>query len=188
MWDKVFKNVGNKIFGRQPLKNLKGYDLLTQSISLQIFERLSSKNFTWFILEHFVPCLFQAVPSSLNFCCLLCVVQFFGIYSLYFHNFYYKNERSKYSNMVPYERFKMRGTIIVYFEIFYIDSKSVVLTSLVFAGFQIAFVFPSLLQSFFFCDPKNAASDLLSKNKFIWSDWWTFFLVGFYVWIYAKQH
>ena len=90
--------------------------------------------------------------------------------------------------MVAYERFKMRGTIIVYFEIFYIDSKSVVLTSLVFAGFQIAFVFPSLFQIFFFCDPENAASDLLSKNKFVWSSWWTFFLVGFYAWIYAKQH
>ena len=25
-WDKVFKNGPNKIFGRQPLKNLKGYE------------------------------------------------------------------------------------------------------------------------------------------------------------------
>ena len=28
IWDKVFKNGPSKIFGRQPLKNLKGYGLL----------------------------------------------------------------------------------------------------------------------------------------------------------------
>ena len=37
MWDKVFKNGPSKICGRQPLKNLKGYGLLKQAISFQIF-------------------------------------------------------------------------------------------------------------------------------------------------------
>ena len=36
-WDKVFKNGPSKICGRQPLKKLKGYGLLKQTISLQIF-------------------------------------------------------------------------------------------------------------------------------------------------------
>ena len=36
MWDKVFKNGQSKIYGRQPLKNLKCSDLLKQIIS-QIF-------------------------------------------------------------------------------------------------------------------------------------------------------
>ena len=36
-WDKVFKNGSSKISGRQPLKNLKGYGLLKQTISLQNF-------------------------------------------------------------------------------------------------------------------------------------------------------
>ena len=36
-------------------KNLKGYGLLKQAISLQIFLRLSSTNFTRSILEYFVP-------------------------------------------------------------------------------------------------------------------------------------
>ena len=36
-WGKVFKNGPSKICGRQPLKNLKGYGLLKQTISLQIF-------------------------------------------------------------------------------------------------------------------------------------------------------
>ena len=36
-WDKVFKGGPSKICGRQPLKNLKGYGLLKQTISLQIF-------------------------------------------------------------------------------------------------------------------------------------------------------
>ena len=36
-WDKVLKNGPSKICGRQPLKNLKGYGLLKQTISLQIF-------------------------------------------------------------------------------------------------------------------------------------------------------
>ena len=36
-WVKVFKNGPSKICGRQPLKNLKGYGLLKQTISLQIF-------------------------------------------------------------------------------------------------------------------------------------------------------
>ena len=37
IWDKVFTSVPSKICGRQPLKNLKGYGLLQQTISLQIF-------------------------------------------------------------------------------------------------------------------------------------------------------
>ena len=37
LWDKVFKSGLSKFCGRQPLKNLKGYDLLKQTISLQIF-------------------------------------------------------------------------------------------------------------------------------------------------------
>ena len=36
-WDKAFKNGPSKICGRQPLKKLKGYVLLKQTISLQIF-------------------------------------------------------------------------------------------------------------------------------------------------------
>ena len=36
-WDKVFKNGPSKISGRQSLKNLKGYGLLKQTTSLQIF-------------------------------------------------------------------------------------------------------------------------------------------------------
>ena len=34
---KVFKNGPNKIFGRQPLKILKEYGLLRQTIPVQIF-------------------------------------------------------------------------------------------------------------------------------------------------------
>ena len=36
-WDKVFKNGPSKIFGRQPLKNLKEYGLLKQTILLETF-------------------------------------------------------------------------------------------------------------------------------------------------------
>ena len=36
IWDKVFKKRPSKICGRQPLKNLKGYGLLKQTISLKI--------------------------------------------------------------------------------------------------------------------------------------------------------
>ena len=49
IWDKVFKNWPSKICGRQPLKNLKWYSLLRQTISLKIFYRLSSTNFNWSI-------------------------------------------------------------------------------------------------------------------------------------------
>ena len=38
IWDRVFKNGQSKICGRQALKNLKGYDLLKQSITLQLFK------------------------------------------------------------------------------------------------------------------------------------------------------
>ena len=41
---KVFKYGPSKICGRQPLKNLRWYGLVRQTISLQIFERLSSTN------------------------------------------------------------------------------------------------------------------------------------------------
>ena len=37
VWDKVFKSGLSKFCGRQPLKNFKGYGLLKQTISLQIF-------------------------------------------------------------------------------------------------------------------------------------------------------
>ena len=43
----------SKICGRRPLKNLKGYRLLKQTIFLQIFYRLSSTNLTWSALEYF---------------------------------------------------------------------------------------------------------------------------------------
>ena len=37
-WVKIFKNGPSKIFGRQPLNNLKWYGLPKQTISLQIFK------------------------------------------------------------------------------------------------------------------------------------------------------
>ena len=55
IWVKVFQDGPSEICGRQPLKNLKWYGLLRQTISLQIFWRLSFTNFTWSILEYFVP-------------------------------------------------------------------------------------------------------------------------------------
>ena len=54
IWDNVFKNEPSKICGRQPLKNLKWYGLYKQTMSLQIFQTLSSTSFTWSILEYFV--------------------------------------------------------------------------------------------------------------------------------------
>ena len=53
-WDKVFQNGPSKISGRQPLKNLKDYGLLKQTMPLQIFQRVSSTNFTWSVLEYFI--------------------------------------------------------------------------------------------------------------------------------------
>ena len=68
-WDKVFKNGPNKICGRQPLKILKWYGLLRQTISLQIFLRLSSTNFAWSILENFVSYMRQdQISFSRVFC------------------------------------------------------------------------------------------------------------------------
>ena len=37
IWDKVFKNGPSKICGKQSFKNLKGYGLLKQTISLHFF-------------------------------------------------------------------------------------------------------------------------------------------------------
>ena len=37
-WDKVFKDRPSKTCGRQPLKNLMGYGVFKQTISLQIFK------------------------------------------------------------------------------------------------------------------------------------------------------
>ena len=53
-WDKVFKSEPSKSCGRQPLKNFKIYDLLKQTISLEISQRLSSRKFTSSTLEYFV--------------------------------------------------------------------------------------------------------------------------------------
>ena len=55
IWDKVFKNGASKICGRQPLKITKDMVWLKLTILLQNFERLSSTNFTWPILEYLFP-------------------------------------------------------------------------------------------------------------------------------------
>ena len=46
------KDGPSKICGRQPFKNLKWYGLPQQTISFQMFKRLSSTNFTRSILEY----------------------------------------------------------------------------------------------------------------------------------------
>ena len=48
-WDKVFKNEPRKICGRQPLINLKGYGVCFRQTT----------NFSWSILEYFVPDVLQ---------------------------------------------------------------------------------------------------------------------------------
>ena len=53
----VFKSGPSKIFGRQPLKNLKGYGLLKKTISLKLFNDCLETIFTSSILEYFVPCV-----------------------------------------------------------------------------------------------------------------------------------
>ena len=53
--DKVFKSGPSKTCGRHLLKSLKGYDWLKQTISLQVFQRLSCTNFTRSIFEYFFP-------------------------------------------------------------------------------------------------------------------------------------
>ena len=55
VFKKVFKNGPSKICGRQPLKNMKWCGLPKQTISLEIFWRLSFTNFTWFILKYLDP-------------------------------------------------------------------------------------------------------------------------------------
>ena len=57
--DKVFNNGPSKICGRYPLKKMKGYGLLKQTISLQILQRLSFTSFTLSILEYFVTYISQ---------------------------------------------------------------------------------------------------------------------------------
>ena len=48
----VSKNESSKTCGRQPLKNLRGYSLFRQAISFQVFQSLSSANFTQYIYEY----------------------------------------------------------------------------------------------------------------------------------------
>ena len=55
IWDNVLKNEPSKLCGRQPLKNLKLYGVLKETISLQILKRLSLRSFTWSILQYFCP-------------------------------------------------------------------------------------------------------------------------------------
>ena len=67
IWVNVIKNGPSKICGRQPLKNLKLYDLLRQIISkTSSVSKMSSKNFTWSILEYLDPYL-SAVTNASDF-------------------------------------------------------------------------------------------------------------------------
>ena len=62
--EKVFKIGSSEICERrQPLKELQWHGLLKHTISLQIFQKLSSANFTWSILEYFFPTKAAAKPS-----------------------------------------------------------------------------------------------------------------------------
>ena len=63
---KLFKSGPSKIDGRQTLQNLKSYGLPKQTISLQIFKRLSSTNFTWSILEYLDPCVLSRFLKCLS--------------------------------------------------------------------------------------------------------------------------
>ena len=60
IWDKVFKNGPSKICGRQPLKNLKVYGLLKQTISLQADHIPSSRPYPF---KCFKGCLPQILLS-----------------------------------------------------------------------------------------------------------------------------
>ena len=63
-WDRIFKTGPSQLCGRQPLRNMIFKNLIKQTISLQIFQRLSSTNFTWCILEYFVPNINNHIQSK----------------------------------------------------------------------------------------------------------------------------
>ena len=81
------------ICGRQPLKNLNGqtYGLLKQTIPLQIFQRLSSTNFTWSILEYFVPYFPSITKWTGEY--LISKYSFMGINFRIKHSVIYKNNK-----------------------------------------------------------------------------------------------
>ena len=56
-------------------KKLMWYGLLRKTISLQMFERLSSTNFTWSILQYFVPYDYFYTTSSVT---VLCISSYFA--------------------------------------------------------------------------------------------------------------
>ena len=68
IWQKVFKNGPSKICGKEFLKNWRGMVCFRQTISLQIFYRLPSTNFTWSILESFI--LFIGIIAVFAISCL----------------------------------------------------------------------------------------------------------------------
>ena len=61
----------SKFCGRQPLKNLKGYGLLKQTISLQIFLSLSSKKYS--PLLNTLSQMFDSVGSKYATVCFFLV-------------------------------------------------------------------------------------------------------------------
>ena len=63
IWDKEFKNGASKNCGRQPLKHLKGYGLLIKQTITSNFLMAVFHNFTWSIIEYFVP-FFSAIPKD----------------------------------------------------------------------------------------------------------------------------
>ena len=62
IWDKVIKNGPSEIYGRQPLKNLKGYGVLKKTISLKIFKGYLPQN----LLGPFLNTLSQIMYTSNN--------------------------------------------------------------------------------------------------------------------------
>ena len=66
-WDKVFKNRLSKICGRQPLKNLKGYGLLEPDHTPPSFLKAGLTNFTWSILEYFIPNALKSTVFEMSY-------------------------------------------------------------------------------------------------------------------------
>ena len=67
IWVQVFKNGPSKICGRQRLKSLKGYSLLKQTISLQIFLRAVFHKF-YLVHSWILWLISKSILATFNLC------------------------------------------------------------------------------------------------------------------------
>ena len=76
IWDKVFKNGPSKIYGKQPLKNLKRYGHLSRPYHFKIFKGCLPQITRGPLLNTLSHMVMKILITKQNYAILMCTIKF----------------------------------------------------------------------------------------------------------------